>query len=356
MRVDLVLNGALGWNVGLGWVENAVNLGVFNGLHFASSGNALAILQALANGAADVALFLCADQHMAWFQDTEEKRRALRAIPATTVCIANESVIHTPFVEHNVPKGKWARDAYDHILTQDERDLDFFSGGHASAAFCPQAADSGRFQPATAMATATDTGMDAEAMAPGRGAVFFGQSAPYFDNPAFYYDRRRILAGLDGFAPVRRIERYIPSNRDPAALAGVIARSWITLCLPTNVGGCTNRVFEGAACGSLVLHYRLHEQPLTAALLRDRETCMLFDAHDVPGLKRIITELLEDEPLRDRIVETARRDFLERHSIKQRLRQILHYVASGSRAPAVPLTVPDDFFPDFVKAERLTVS
>jgi len=344
MKVDIVLNGALSWSLGLGWVENAVNLGIFHSLHFATAENALDTLHRVAQRPGDVVLFLCADQHMPFLHDTEEKRRALKNIGATTVCIASEAVIHTPFVEHSVPKGLRARECYDYILCQDERDVDFFSDGEAKAAFCPLAADSERFLPT----------VDFEAR--DRKAVFFGQTTPFFNNPAYYYDRRRILRGLEEFEHFRQIEQYIAANIDPAALADVVGRSYITLCLPTNVGGVSTRIFEALACGSLILHYRLHEQPVISAMLEDRVTCVLYDAHDVAGLKRLITELVEDVPFARKVAENGRAEFLKRHSIKQRMRQILYYVQSGDTSLSVPWDVPADFYPDFVKSERLKIS
>jgi len=118
-----------------------------------------------------------------------------------------------------------------------------------------------------------------------------------------------------------RNDRY-PTLKD---YVGGINETKILVGLPSVFKGFTQRVSETLACGKLLLHPALPDSlPESKKIFKDKEHIVYYNTkEEAVELGRYY---LNNDTERKKIEENARKEILEKHTIKMRAQQFINYV------------------------------
>lgn len=103
--------------------------------------------------------------------------------------------------------------------------------------------------------------------------------------------------------------------------------------LPHLVRAYPSRIFEAMAAGRPVVSWRIPDRPRTERLFQEGEHILFFDHDDPASLAAILGKLRADEPYAARLAERAWNRVAVRHTVEQRVAEILSWIETG-REPA----------------------
>ncbi|WP_234301183.1 glycosyltransferase family protein, partial [Sphaerospermopsis aphanizomenoides] len=124
---------------------------------------------------------------------------------------------------------------------------------------------------------------------------------------------------------------YIYTGDSPEKLVNLYNEYTLTINLPTNHGGYTQRVYEAMSCGTVLFQYRLKNDSYHSLLFKEYEHYIPYEINNIPELLENFKYYLKHLPDLEYISEQARQEVLAKHTIEARINQIIKFVTTGEK-------------------------
>lgn len=243
--IDVVYHSGHSWNVGHGWgsdLRRAGLLGLEIPCDAVSHDHVFSLLK---KRKSSLVVFISGDHQLHFLHDTEDKRLSLASSKVPKLCLCWESVLHSRFPKAMELTAR-SMAVFDLFGYSDDRDYEFFKVNYPlkSHRFAPVAISEDAFEHPGPNCSNRE-----------RKILFYGKSSDlgFGRESVIYSERRQLLEQYRIHDWFVYPTEYIDTSNGLGDLRSLQHRYTYGIHLPHNNWGFTQRVFEIAAFGSILI-------------------------------------------------------------------------------------------------------
>ncbi|WP_309225551.1 glycosyltransferase [Sphaerospermopsis sp. LEGE 08334] len=321
MKIDLVYPSRKifhdTWNTGKGWVETLKRMKLLNIFFALDPENCHTLLDYLKAPNSDMIIILGGDHFLYFMYDNHAKKDIWDQVKIPKICICWESIVNSLFPGF-FKRSSNSLHCFDYFIYGDERDQVFFEGKSVNYCFSPLCVDGQEFK-------------KNKPLHERKNHVFFFGKINNFGIEKVYSERRRLLSELLTNQAIDYISEYMYTGDSAEKLVNLYNEYTLTINLPTNHGGYTQRIYEAMSCGTIIFQYRLKNDPYHSLLFKEYDHYIPYEINNIPELLENFKYYLKHLPDLEYISEKARQEVLAKHTIEARINQILKFVTTGEK-------------------------
>ena len=308
-KIDLLLppGNMHSWHLKEAWVVSLQLAGMLNKAFYTDNQNQQLFFDYLKKGTgSDLIIALGGDHHLHFLHDSQQKIDSWKKYKKDKICYSYESTIESEYCFYK-DRAENASSVFTHFLVADENDIKFFKQRNKKVIWFPQFVDEKFF-------------LNKVPFSERKNKVFFKGKLW-----SEYKLRQQIIESLFEVKLIELVDGYLPNSE----LVSNYNSFKAVLNPPGVFGGFNVRTFESLAAGNLLFQFLPKNRPLNNGLFNHGEHLIYFDAADIPSLKNIIRNFVNDAELYNRIAENGYNEVLEKHTINKRISTLLNWIESG---------------------------
>ncbi len=312
-KIDVVLPpGFHSWNVSEGWINSLKESGLLGNIFKVSEENHFGLIKYLEQPDSDLILLLGFDHHLKFLHYSDELKKIWKKADIIKVLVAQETVVQNCYPDNEKLTAS-AIQCVDLIIYNSAGDKHFFDKFSVPSLWQPFGVDAGIFNSNINFNNRINK------------AYFRGKTKP-IGMPGTYLRRRELLRQLLDNNLIEYKEFEYKDNLK--SIVDEFNSYKIAVNLPAVFEGFTTRTFEAMACGCLLITPR----PKNIAeenLFKNGEHLIYYNPDSDTDVIEKIKWTQSNEVIAARIAENGRKEVLQKHTLRNRLKNILNEIENN---------------------------